>query len=324
MALAKADLHLHAETYAHLDRLIATRDNRPPYYWKDSIKRLAELPPGMPRLERLNGDLDTTELDGLAVDYVHFVAWVTAMLEDAAREGAVLVEVRFGAGTGLGPRHMSLFREAERRVRKQFPYFYAEAIAVIRLSTVSGLEAFETCLRARDQGLAGIDFLPDPYDSEADWTEAYGWAERGAEAGLGITAHAGEFSTANLAGALGLPALTRIGHAVHAADDPELLQQLVDSAITVECCLTSNVVLGAVESPEAHPIRALVEAGVPVTLSTDDPVRLCTDIGREYDLAAEVGFGRDDLLAFTRQGIAASFTTDERKTALLRALDSAG
>jgi adenosine deaminase len=112
-----------------------------------------------------------------------------------------------------------------------------------------------------------------------------------------------------------------------AARDGALLAEirhLVDRSITVECCLTSNVVLGAVESLEVHPIRVLIEAGVPVTLCTDDPVRLCTGIGREYDLAARLGFSEYDLLAFTRQGIAASFTTNERKTALLRALAAAG
>jgi adenosine deaminase len=76
------------------------------------------------------------------------------------------------------------------------------------------------------------------------------------------------------------------------------------------------VVLGAVESLDARPIRALAEAGVPVTLSTD--------IGREYGRATELGFARDDLPAFIRQAIRASFTTDERRTALLRALDAAG
>ena len=78
--IPKADLHLHAETYAHLDRLIATRDDRPPYDWKDSIKRMAELPPGMARLDQLDGDLDTTDLHPLAVNYVHFAHYVSAML----------------------------------------------------------------------------------------------------------------------------------------------------------------------------------------------------------------------------------------------------
>ena len=283
------------------------------------MKSLAELPPGMPRVARLNGGLDTAELNTLAVGYAHFVPWVSAMLEGAARDGAVLVEVRFGVGAGLGPCHMTLFREAERRVRERHPLFYAEAIGAMRLSTASPPEAFESCLRAREQGLAGIDFIPDPYDSEADWTEAAVWAERAAEAGLGITVHAGEFSTANISAALQLPGISRIGHGVYATATDKLLQRVVDSGVTVECCLTSNLALGAVPSLVEHPIRRLVESGVPVTLSTDDPVRLCTSIEREYERAAALGFGRDDLLSFTRQGILASFTSEERRSKLLEA-----
>ena len=286
------------------------------------MKRLAELPPGMPRLARLNGDLDTAELNDLAVGYAHFVPWVAATLESAAREGAVLVEVRFGAGAGLGPHHMSLFREAERRVRDRYPLFYAEAIAVIRLSTADAPGAFETCLRAREQGLSGVDFLPDPYNTEADWTEASSWAQRAAEAGLGITVHAGEFSTANIAAALRLPGIRRIGHGVYAAATDELLKRVADSGVAVECCLTSNLVLGAVPSLEEHPIRRFLRAGVPVTLNTDDPVRLCTSIEREYEQAAALGFGADDLLSFTRQGILASFTSEKRRSALLEAVET--
>ena len=318
--LPKADIHRHAETVAHLDRLIAARDDRGPYDWNASVERLAELPPGMPRLARLNGDLDTAALHPLAVSYVHFVEYTTAIMRDATSDGAVLLEIRFGVGAGLGPDHMSLFREAERRVREEYPDFHAEALGLMR-ATPDGADAFETCLRARDQGLAGIDFVPEPLDSEADWTVAYRWAERATEAGLGITAHAAEFSTANLAAALRLPGITRIGHGVYASASDELLRQFVDSGVTVECCLTSNVVLGAVPSLEEHPIRDFVEAGVPVTLCSDDPVRLCTGIAREYELAESLGFGTDDLRAFTRNGVLASFTSNERKSAILGLLD---
>ena len=318
--LPKADIHRHAETGAHLDRLFAARDGRPPYDWKDAVERLAELPPGMPRLARLDGDLDMAALRPVAVSYVHFLEYTTATMREAARDGTVLLEIRVGVGAGLGPDHMALFREAERRVREEYPDFHAETIGVMR-PTPDEADAFETCLRARDQGLAGIDFIPEPLDTEADWTVAYRWAERAAEAGLGITAHAAEFSTANLAAALRLPGITRIGHGVYAAAEDELLQQVVDSGVTVECCLTSNVVLGAVPSLDEHPIRDFVEAGVPVTLCSDDPVRLCTDIAREYELAESLGFGANDLRAFTRNGVLASFTSDERKSAILGLLE---
>ena len=322
--IPKADLHRHAETFAQLDRLLAKLDERPPYDWRRSMELLAGLPPGVTRINRLNGELDTSELHRLAANYVHFESWLAALFADAAQQGAVLVEVRFGVGDGLGPQHMRLFRRAESRVREKFPNFYAEAIGAIRLSALRAPETLESCLRARESGLAGIDFIPEPYDSEADWTDAYACAERAADAGLGVTAHAGEFSTANIAAALRLPGITRLGHGVHVAATEELLRLVLESGVTVECCLTSNAVLGAVPSLDEHPIRLLVDNGVPVTLNTDDPVRLCTTIEHEYELAASLNFEMDDLLGFTRQGIKASFTTEERKAELLDAVGNWG
>ena len=138
-----------------------------------------------------------------------------------------------------------------------------------------------------------------------------------AGAGLGITVHAGEFSPANLAAALGVPGLSRLGHAVYAASDPRLLEQLAASGATVECSLTCNVILGAAPSYEAHPIRRFVESGIPVTLNTDLPVHACTTIGREYAIAAALGFSPAELLGFTRNAVRASFTSAERRAALL-------
>jgi len=117
----------------------------------------------------------------------------------------------------------------------------------------------------------------------------YRLAERAVDAGLGVTAHAGGSSTANIAAAAHVPGLTRIGRAAHAARDPPLLELLAVRGIAVECCLSCNVVLGAVPSYEEHPIRQLAENGVAVALGTDDPVQVCTTIGREYALAAPTG-----------------------------------
>src|SRR5207253_6155415 len=109
------------------------------------------------------------------------------------------------------------------------------------------------CIHVANEGLRGIDLLYQPYDTEADWTTAYRIAERAAAAGLGVTAHAGEISTANIAAALRAPGLTRIGHATHAAADPRLLDLLAHSGATVECSLTCNVLLGTAASYDQHP-----------------------------------------------------------------------
>jgi hypothetical protein len=76
--------------------------------------------------------------------------------------------------------------------------------------------------------------LPDKYHEEANWAPAYRVAERAAEAGLGVTAHAGEVGEANIEAALGVPRLTRIGHAVAAAGNPRLLEMVAESGVTVE------------------------------------------------------------------------------------------
>lgn len=304
---------------ARVDRLLSRREGGSAHDWETGVRRLREAPAGVARLEAMKGGLDVAELDWLAKNT--FVEWVAETMLDAAREGAVLVEIRFGSGWATWPDLMSKFREAEGLAQGNYPNFCAEAIiSGLWTTRPDGKEAIDACLAARRDGLAGIDFIPTPYDREAawaEWDEAYRWAERAAGAGLGVTIHAGEFSPANVHRALSLPGLARIGHAVHAAFSTALLDELGESGVTVECCLTSNEVLGAVPSLERHPIRTLVAAGIPVTLSSDDPVGLCTTIGREYELAAGLGFEASDLLGFTCNGIQASFASAERKGALL-------
>jgi adenosine deaminase len=162
--------------------------------------------------------------------------------------------------------------------------------------------------------------LYEPYDREFDWERAGRIAARASDAGLGVTTHAGEFSPANIASALAIPGLTRLGHAVHAAHDPRLLDLVARSGVTIECCLTCNVVLGAVRSYEEHPVQRFVAHGIPVALGTDDPVQIGTTIGREYVLAHALGVSPAALLGMTRHAIQAAFTTPERRAAMLAAL----
>ncbi len=324
-ALPKADLHVHAEADARLDRLLARRQGRPPYDWHRWAHRLlVHTPPGLPRLHRLVEDrcLDPGVVDALDADPETFVARVVDLLEESAAEGTVLVEVRFGRSTVFRPDFMPLFREAEWRVRDRYPQLRAEAIISGLLPTGGDEDEhlLRACMDAASEGLAGIDFLPVPDNAEVDWRPVSRWAARAASAGLGITAHAGEFSRVNLAAAMRIPGLTRLGHAVAAAADPRLLEELARTGITVECSLSCNVILGAASSYEAHPVRRFVEWGIPVTLNTDDPVRVCTTIGREYAAAAALGFLVVDLLGFTRNAVRASFTSVERRHALLAEL----
>jgi adenosine deaminase len=322
-ALPKVDLHIHQEQTPRLDRVLAARADRPPYDWRAWSERLmAGTPPGMARLALLSATHPApTEADG---DDDIFVARFEHLMEEGARDGAVLVEVRVGRETVLRPGFMDLFREAERRVRSRYPAFHALAVNTLLLwMEPDRLEAVLTAtLAAARDGLAGIDLLYQPYNAEADWTIAHHVAARAADAGLGVTAHAGEFSSANLTAALRTPGLTRLGHAVHAAGDPRLLELIAGRGVTIECCLTCNLVLGAAPSLGEHPIRRFVEHGIPVALGTDNPVQLSTTIGREYMVAATLGFSTAGLLGFTCNAIQASFAPQSLRASLIAGLPS--
>jgi adenosine deaminase len=162
--------------------------------------------------------------------------------------------------------------------------------------------------------LAGDEagYPPEPF------VEAYRVARA---AGLGCTVHAGEWAGADsVRGALELP-VTRISHGVRAIEDPDLVGELARRRITLEVCPTSNVVLGVFPTYEAHPFLALREAGVPLTLGSDDPPYFGASVGGEYAVARE-HFGLDDaeLVAITRNAVEASFAEPELRSNLLTLL----
>jgi hypothetical protein len=110
-ALPKADLHVHQEWFARLNRVLARREGRSSYDWRGWARRLIEeVPPGMPRLRRLATVRPVAK--GADADPENFVARVEDLLEEAAADGAVLVKARFGSETVLRPNFMDLFREA--------------------------------------------------------------------------------------------------------------------------------------------------------------------------------------------------------------------
>ena len=146
------------------------------------------------------------------------------------------------------------------------------------------------------------------------------------DAGLGCTVHAGEHAgPESVAQALALPGVTRISHGVRAAEDPELVRRLADAGTVLEVCPTSNVALGVYGSYADHPLAALRQAGVAVTLGSDDPPYFGATIGGEYAVA-RWHFGLDDaaLLDVTRTAITASFAEATLREELLRRLHRGG
>ncbi len=147
-----------------------------------------------------------------------------------------------------------------------------------------------------------------------DFAEAFALA---AGAGLGCTIHAGEWAGADsVRAALELP-VTRVAHGVRSIEDPALVSELAARGIVLECCPTSNVVLGVYPSYEDHPLPRLRDAGIRLTLGSDDPPYFGATIAGEYAVcAARMGFTDDDLREITRTAIDAAFCDEDLRSAL--------
>jgi adenosine deaminase len=147
-----------------------------------------------------------------------------------------------------------------------------------------------------------------------DYAEAF---EIAAAAGLGCTVHAGEWAgPQSVRAGLELP-VTRIAHGVRAIEDPQLVGELAERGVFLECCPTSNVVLGIYPSYGEHPLPRLREAGVRITLGSDDPPYFGASIGGEYEICREYfGYGDDELEAITETAIDAAFCEETLKQRL--------
>lgn len=152
--------------------------------------------------------------------------------------------------------------------------------------------------------------------SVADFARAFDIAR---DAGLGLTIHAGELSGAfSVRDALDHVRPSRISHGVRAIEDADLVKRIADERVVLEVCPGSNISLQVFPDFAAHPLRALHEAGVRVTLNSDDPPFFHTSLAQEYDIASAVmGFTDDDINDMTRTAIEAAFVDEATRRKLL-------
>ncbi|MEU4215953.1 adenosine deaminase [Actinoplanes sp. NPDC026623] len=142
-------------------------------------------------------------------------------------------------------------------------------------------------------------------------------------AGLHSVPHAGETTgPETIWSALRDLGAERIGHGISAAGDPELMAYLAANQVPLEVCPTSNVRTRAVPSLEEHPLPALVAAGVPVTINSDDPPMFGTTLEEEYAVAARLlGLDASGVADLARAAVRASFLPAGGKSALLSEID---
>lgn len=241
-------------------------------------------------------------------------------------------QIRSAADYGLVARSL-VARLARERIRHAEVYVspaVAERLGLDWLEVRAALErvfaAHEAAGRGRilvlldavrHWGPASADRVLDLHEKDP-WRRAAGFGLGGEEAGfpardfaaafrrarrLGLmpVAHAGEWAgPESVAEALERLGAVRIAHGIRAAEDPALLRLLARRGVVCDVCPTSNLATGAVRAGAAHPVRALLAAGVPVTLSTDDPGLFGTTLRGEYRRVASWGATGAELAACAR------------------------
>jgi adenosine deaminase/aminodeoxyfutalosine deaminase len=188
--------------------------------------------------------------------------------------------------------------------------------AVRQFGADHAMQVAELAAERQNVGVVALGIGGSEERGPAEWFhEAFAFAKR---EGLHLVAHAGEsMGPESIWAALDLGA-ERIGHGIAAATDPKLMRHLCERDIPLEICITSNLVTGVVKRIEDHPVRRLYDAGVPITINTDDPAMFrCTLVG-EYRLAVrQFGFTEDELRGVAENGFRHAFkrqlAADERR-----------
>ena len=301
--LRKAELHVHLEgsveprTLLELDPSLDAEELRKLYGYSDFIGFLRSY-------KEINLRLMSPE---------HFALITRRLLERLESENVEYAEINLSVGVWLWrglefePYFAAIAAEAERsplRVRFIFD-------AVRQFGVDAGWEVARLAAAHQARGVLGFGIGGDEARGPAkDFAEMFLWAKR---QGLHLAPHAGEVAGAQSVWDALECGAERIGHGIRSIEDPVLVSHLAARRIPLEVCISSNVRTGAVASLSEHPVRRLFDAGVPITLNTDDPPMFGTTLEREYQIAAEqFGFNEAELRAVAHNGFEFAFDESAR------------
>jgi adenosine deaminase len=324
-ALPKAEVHVHLEGC----------------FEPTDVQRLAnEAGEALPRpVERL---FDMTGLDLAA--FLEFLDWSCGLVRTrdqlagaayafAARETVAGVAY---ADVIVNPTHWSAWRDRLDDFVDTLDSGFRAAetdgltpvglcVSLLRQQTASeALELVDWLLERRHPRVVGLSI--DGNEAAAGRTgprfsDAF---KRAAERGLHRTVHAGESSgPEGVRDALDYLYAERIDHGIRAIDDPLLVAELAEKRVPLNVCPGSNVKLGLYPDRQSHPMNALRLAGVPVSINTDDPALICSDLVAEYAATAQAyDWEASVLLQVARTSIEASFCDADLRHRLLAAVDT--
>lgn len=263
-------------------------------------------------------------------DY-ELTAW--RMMQQLARQGVVHAEVYISVGViymwrnfdprAVEPIFAALERARERGERELGLSLYWIFDAVRHFTVEEAERVFRKAAEMRPHypSIIGIGLGGDERRAGSKPFGAF-YADA-AKAGLRLTNHAGETTGPEAIWEALAIGSERIGHALSAIHDSALVEELRARNIPLELNPTSNVRTGVCGSFAEHPLRRYFDAGLMVTLNSDDPAFFGSDLGNEYLLAhTEQGFTREELRHLAANSIRASFLPETAKAEWLTRIDS--
>lgn len=252
------------------------------------------------------------------------------MLQKLAAQGVLHAEVYVSVGVIYFWKKMDfdpLFAGMERgreRGERDFGvslYWIFDAARQFGVEEAARVYRRAAALRQTHPSVIGIGVGGDERHTGAEpFKDLYAEAR---DAGLRLTAHAGEtIGPEAIWGSLNIGA-ERLGHALSAMDDPELMNLLAERQVPLEICVTSNLRTGCCTQLMQHPVRSYFDAGLMVTLNSDDPALFESDLDAEYLLAHRAfEFTGEHLRELAANSFEASFLPPEKKLAFLRQLEA--
>ena len=257
-----------------------------------------------------------------------FYRLTLAVLEESAASGVIYTET-FLSPDFCGGRDIGAWRE----------YLHAIREAADKAEATMGitLRGIITCIRhfgpekarqtARCAAETAGDFIVGfgiAGDEKIGAPKDFAWSfDAAREAGLRITAHAGEWGgPQSVRDAIHDLGAERIGHGVRAIEDLALVDEIAERGIVLEVCPGSNVALGLYPNFRAHPIGQMYDRGVKVTISTDDPPFFHTTMAREYDMLNRAFDWDEGVFAkIARTSLDAAFCDADTKARILKTLE---
>jgi adenosine deaminase len=313
-ALQKTEIHCHLEGALRTQTLI---DIARQYNLRLPSNEPAELDKHVKVLDQwrdLHAVLEafTIAQNSLAsAEVVARVAW--ELFEDSAAQNIRLFEVRFSPDWAFSAHNLDWDAALEGILRSREGAEAAFDMAIGLIAITSRSRGSDSCARTVNWAIRHRDHICaiDLADSERDFplSDFVPHIRRAQQAGLKVTIHTGEDTPASfVVDAIRQASPDRIGHGIHIIEDPLAIDLVKERGITLEVNPWSNYLTSSVSTIEEHPLKRLFDLGVRVTVNSDDPEVLDTNLNNEYRIAHEIlGMSLDDLAVCNRYALEASF-----------------